>query len=788
LYNSIQQSAPASNVLAFQNDIEYILHGVTDPMVRTYLNPVGDVCQLSIIDGTQTDPTQPTSQIGKSVTVYGTASFRLTGCVAGDTLTIETEVLAYEASCHYGAEFTSYLFNGAGCDAETHTHVTVKRFRVQNYNSVEFLAPTNQDVSLYAFNADNTGDEHGLSFYRKIYTLFNDVESVFLLSKQQPNSEHPNFITASITVDGPDDAFPYAIKFNGKYVFIHAFESSPIPQNIGVDVNGNMWDIVRHDGTTSPYACDTPSPLSPPSPPPLIPPLPPPSPPPPSPPPPSPPPPLPPPPSPPPSSRLHFGDKPNILFILGDDWAWDTFPIRTEDTPADMKGMDSGAKGLVNNAEVYKQLYPAMRKYIVEEGLYLSRHYAASVCTPSRKQVLSGRSIPTQNNGDWEPVRPRYTIIPEKLKAAGYQNHMVGKFHIGFRDGALWPKNRGFDTSVGFHFSGLWEGNKRTEIDAFTGASDAQGYFDYSTGAGGIRSAGYCQTQGGSQCNGDNTFGPQDSAACTSDNWHDIFVDDVHPSKADSVRTQSSWPGYKYINEAQHMTDEIRMYSTQFWQLYKDRAGKDGASQAAIDAATAKINDYHAAMEQTEHVVKMMKRETVQRITDHDPAQGPFFIYSATPAQRYEGIATDEQLTRTFDLMYDKIEACDNMLPEAATGHYEAGQAMNAIKDLAQANGQNWATVKAEIELQWCNDRRKQERFRTLAFASSADDLLNASVTALHETGQWDNTLIVWDSDNGGWYGGNMANHPLKGGKNTCKHTPRIKPPRLLCSNHATRP
>lgn len=163
----------------------------------------------------------------------------------------------------------------------------------------------------------------------------------------------------------------------------------------------------------------------------------------------------------------------------------------------------------------------------------------------------------------------------------------------------------------------------------------------------------------------------------------------------------------------------------------------------------------------------MMKRETVQRITDHDPAQGPFFIYSATPAQRYEGIATDEQLTRTFDLMYDKIEACDNMLPDAATGHYEAGQAMHALKDLAQASGQNWATVKAEIEAQWCNDRRKQERFRTLAFASSADDLLNASVTALHETGQWDKTLVVFTADNGGWYGGSMFNHPLKGGKNT---------------------
>lgn len=79
-------------------------------------------------------------------------------------------------------------------------------------------------------------------------------------------------------------------------------------------------------------------------------------------------------------------------------WEWSAYPVRAEDTPSDMKGYGNGAR-LANNDAKYKELFPSIRKHMVEEGLTLNRHYAASVCTPSRKQLLTGRSVATQNNG-----------------------------------------------------------------------------------------------------------------------------------------------------------------------------------------------------------------------------------------------------------------------------------------------------------------------------------------------------------------------------------------------------
>lgn len=42
------------------------------------------------------------------------------------------------------------------------------------------------------------------------------------------------------------------------------------------------------------------------------------------------------------------------------------------------------------------------------------------------------------------------TLLPEKLKKAGYSTQGVGKWHCGCRSEANLPNNRGFDNYFGF--------------------------------------------------------------------------------------------------------------------------------------------------------------------------------------------------------------------------------------------------------------------------------------------------------------------------------------------------
>jgi arylsulfatase A-like enzyme len=97
------------------------------------------------------------------------------------------------------------------------------------------------------------------------------------------------------------------------------------------------------------------------------------------------------------------------------------------------------------------------------EGMKLTQFYSgACVCTPSRAALLTGR-LPARsgmcsdtrrvlfpNSGGGIPADE--TTLAEALKAAGYETHCVGKWHLGHLPQFL-PTNNGFDSYFGIPYS-----------------------------------------------------------------------------------------------------------------------------------------------------------------------------------------------------------------------------------------------------------------------------------------------------------------------------------------------
>ena len=124
--------------------------------------------------------------------------------------------------------------------------------------------------------------------------------------------------------------------------------------------------------------------------------------------------------------------KPNIVFVLVDDWGFADVGFRNPDikTP----NFDT----------------------LASTGLLLDRHYVFRYCSPSRASFLTGRWPHHVHQWNIDPpgvplgLNINMTVLPAKLKQAGYSTHMVGKWHEGFFTKDYLPISRGFDTSSGF--------------------------------------------------------------------------------------------------------------------------------------------------------------------------------------------------------------------------------------------------------------------------------------------------------------------------------------------------
>lgn len=97
---------------------------------------------------------------------------------------------------------------------------------------------------------------------------------------------------------------------------------------------------------------------------------------------------------------------------------------------------------------------------MAEEGMRFTSYYAAaSVCTPSRVGLLTGRypvraGLPTNTGPETMGGLPLKEItLAQHLKGAGYRTCAIGKWHLGYQPAEYLPTSRGFDEFFGLPYS-----------------------------------------------------------------------------------------------------------------------------------------------------------------------------------------------------------------------------------------------------------------------------------------------------------------------------------------------
>jgi arylsulfatase A-like enzyme len=142
--------------------------------------------------------------------------------------------------------------------------------------------------------------------------------------------------------------------------------------------------------------------------------------------------------------------KPNFVFFLVDDLGW----------------ADVGCNGSTFHET------PNIDALAASGVRFTDAYAAASVCSPTRASILTGRHPVRLNITDWIPgnsstgkfaqVQDRDSLalsevtVAEVLKENGYQTFFAGKWHLG-RKGA-WPEDQGFDVNIGGFESGSPKG------------------------------------------------------------------------------------------------------------------------------------------------------------------------------------------------------------------------------------------------------------------------------------------------------------------------------------------
>lgn len=145
-----------------------------------------------------------------------------------------------------------------------------------------------------------------------------------------------------------------------------------------------------------------------------------------------------------PSSRSEA--PPNFVFIMADDLGWADVAFHGGNAPT-----------------------PNLDK-LASEGVELTQHYVAPVCSPTRTGLMTGRcwsrfgiTTPTNNLA----LPPETVTLPRALKQQGFATCLIGKWHLGSLP--EWgPNHFGFDHSYGSLAGGISPWNHRYKQGPYT--------------------------------------------------------------------------------------------------------------------------------------------------------------------------------------------------------------------------------------------------------------------------------------------------------------------------------
>jgi len=126
-------------------------------------------------------------------------------------------------------------------------------------------------------------------------------------------------------------------------------------------------------------------------------------------------------------STLTSADKPNVVFLIADDLGWADVAFHGGAVPT-----------------------PNLDR-LKAEGVEMTRHYVAPVCSPTRTALMTGRwwsrfGVTTPQN---DQALPFDTVtLPRALRECGYDTAITGKWHLGSKP--EWgPNHFGFDHAYG---------------------------------------------------------------------------------------------------------------------------------------------------------------------------------------------------------------------------------------------------------------------------------------------------------------------------------------------------